>query len=346
MGKECNGLDWEVISDENENEDTNEDSNEDEASELPWDRVMAGEKPHSGSRIKLTTALNVNYTFSVNVSPITATAEVIKGALITFDDITELETKNEELNRAFDKLKENQQEMMQQNQELLLLATRDPLTDVLNRRSLFEGFDIMMAETIEEGGHLSCIMVDIDHFKLVNDNHGHAVGDTVIKLLANILTQYSRRNDLVGRFGGEEFVIVLPLGDITVAASIAERIRQVVEAGDSEKFPDFPSITSSFGVATLTGDIDNAQDLLERADEALYQAKANGRNRVICWSTSMLEEAQEQSGTASLNSDAISQTPSDYGETYHRRENDAMGSLSDLSEKAHVEPLSPASPAI
>ena len=300
VGKESGELDWDVGAAEGEQV-------------LPWMRILDGGEVSKGTRVRLTTALNATYTFAVNISPITATsrkkvvdseaandsakektrAEDIRGALITFDDITELEIKNKELRQAFDNLEKSKQEILRQNHELLVLATRDPLTDLLNRRSLFEGFESLLAESREEESELSCIMVDIDHFKLVNDNFGHAVGDKVIKVVASILSETARQEDLVGRFGGEEFVVILPGMNIAEAAAVGERIRQVVEGIDGNSFPGLPSITSSFGVATVTPNVAGTNELLELADKALYVAKEGGRNRVVSWSESMEQDAEK-----------------------------------------------------
>lgn len=273
VGKESAGFDWEIDSVENDNR------------ELPWIRVLEGQEVPKGTRVRLKTALEATYTFTVNVSPITASADKIMGALITFDDITEIETKNEELRRTLGKLEKSQREISRQNQELLVLATRDPLTGILNRRSLFQGFETLFKEALEECGELSCIMVDIDHFKLVNDRFGHPVGDEVIKLLAKILTEHSRPNDLVGRFGGEEFLIVSPGVDSDIAAGIAERMRSAIQEEGGGESSSLPQITSSFGVATLSGGVHHHKELLEQADKALYAAKEAGRNRVIKWSS-------------------------------------------------------------
>ena len=256
---------------------------------LPWVAMMQGQPALQGTRVQLTTALKITYTFNVNVSPITAGDDSeIKGVLITFDDITELELKNEELREAFDKLEERKLEIMQQNQSLLRLATRDSLTDTLNRRALFESFDALFAEIQQEDGHMACIMVDIDHFKSVNDVYGHAVGDEAIKFLANTLTQLSRSGDLVGRMGGEEFVVVAPGADVNVAMALAEQMRVIVAASVNEKYPDMPKITSSFGVAMLSANIPSAKKLLEQSDQALYVAKKSGRNKVVIWSDTMV----------------------------------------------------------
>ncbi|PCI49244.1 MAG: hypothetical protein COB51_04375 [Moraxellaceae bacterium] len=312
VGKESSELDWEVSAAEGEQV-------------LPWMRILAGGEVSKGTRIKLTTALNATYTFTVNISPITASnrkkvsdpeaandsakkktrAEDIRGALITFDDITELEIKNKELRQAFDKLEKSKQEILRQNHELLVLATRDPLTDLLNRRSLFEGFESLLAESREEESELSCIMVDIDHFKAVNDNFGHAVGDKVIKVVASILSETARQEDLVGRFGGEEFVVVLPGMNINEAAAVGERIRQVIEGIDGNSFPGLPSITSSFGVSRITPDVAGTNELLELADKALYVAKESGRNRVVSWSESMEQDAEKSAAQTSVPKEKI-----------------------------------------
>lgn len=255
---------------------------------LPWVAMMHGQPALQGARVQLTTALKITYTFNVKVSPIMAGDDAeIKGVLITFDDITELELKNEELREALDKLEERKLEIMQQNQSLLRLATRDSLTDALNRRALFEGFDALFAEIQQEDGHMACIMVDIDHFKSVNDIYGHAVGDEAIKFLANTLTQVSRSGDLIGRMGGEEFVVVAPGIDADAAMALAEQMRVTVAASVNEKYPDMPKITSSFGVSMLSVDTPSAKKLLEQSDQALYVAKKNGRNKVVIWSDTM-----------------------------------------------------------
>ncbi len=289
IGKKSTGLDWEF------------DPVAEDSRELPWLRVLDGEELLRGVKVRLRTALTVTYTFTVNVSAITASADKIRGALITFDDITEIEIKNEELHRTLDKLEHSKREITRQNQELQVLATRDPLTGALNRRSLFQGFEALFAEAQEEGEELSCIMVDIDHFKSVNDRFGHAVGDKVIKLLVDILTEHSRPNDLVGRFGGEEFIVVLPGADIKVAAGVAERMRLAVQEGHGAKFANAPRITSSFGVSTLAGGASSPKELVDQADKALYAAKEGGRNRVISWSSALEEEAPEGTSTPPLD---------------------------------------------
>ena len=204
----------------------------------------------------------------------------MRGALVTFNDITQVEIKNAELQNALIKLETSQLEITRQNKELEYLATRDPLTGSLNRRSFFSGFDSLFEEARQNRDELTCIMTDIDHFKSVNDTHGHGVGDDVIKYLADVLADHARPNDLVGRFGGEEFCIVLPDTPLAQAAEIAEQIRATIEHGVGANFLDKCQITASFGVASIHANASNPSEMVEQSDKALYISKEGGRNRV------------------------------------------------------------------
>ena len=281
IGKKSSSLGW-------ERKERKSDSNS-----MPWLCLLEGEEMPEDVTVRLKAGLKEARTLTVNASPIIATGEKVRGILVTFDDITGIESKNEELNRALVKLESSQREITRQNKELEVLATRDPLTNTLNRRSLFQGFDTLYIEAIDHNEELSCIMVDIDHFKQVNDTYGHSVGDTVIKYLSNLLTDCSRPNDLVGRYGGEEFVIALPATTIEEAAVIAERMRKTIEAGDKDKLPKELSITSSFGVSSLVVGVSAPAELVEYADEALYVAKEGGRNRVVMWSDDLPKSSSE-----------------------------------------------------
>ena len=259
--------------------------------QLPWNQLLdTGDAP-SSSQIGLTTKVKQQLTFAVNCSPIKAPDGSVRGVVVTFDDLTELEHKNSELERALERLEHSQREITRQNRELHVLATRDSLTGVLNRRSFFDGIKTLIQECEEAGEPLSVIMVDIDHFKSINDRFGHATGDKVIKLLADILTQAVRADDLVGRYGGEEFCVALPGVDEAKAADIAEQMREVVHDGKSAKFTSAIRISASFGVASKDGDELTPSALVDLADKALYEAKESGRNRVKRWSLMASGEA-------------------------------------------------------
>ncbi|RZV50640.1 MAG: EAL domain-containing protein [Pseudomonadales bacterium] len=247
---------------------------------LPWLSVLEGHSLPEDVQIKLTTAKQETLTFAINASPVMGSEDKVRGVLVTFDDISEMERKNAELERTNAKLKQREQEINRQNEELQFLATRDPLTNTLNRRSFFQGLDLLFADSKVMNRNICCIMVDIDHFKQVNDNYGHAVGDTVIKCLGKVLLENARANDLVGRYGGEEFCIILPGTELPKAAQIAERIRLQVAALAEFEPEDKLRITSSFGISDLSQKPKNPSELVDFADQGLYYAKENGRDQV------------------------------------------------------------------
>jgi diguanylate cyclase (GGDEF)-like protein len=158
------------------------------------------------------------------------------------------------------------------------LATTDGLTGIANRRQFTESAQQQLSTAQRNHRPLSALMVDIDHFKRVNDTHGHSTGDEVIKTVARVLATHLRNHDIVGRLGGEEFAAIMPEmhGDPVEAA---ERIRAAVEAATSPGSHGPVSVTISAGLAELKPD-DTLDTLLSRADEALYRAKRQGRNRV------------------------------------------------------------------
>jgi diguanylate cyclase (GGDEF)-like protein/PAS domain S-box-containing protein len=212
----------------------------------------------------------------VNCAPVLDGWDRAKGAIATFDDVTELEHRSRELATALTEIEKRQYEIEMQNQELEVLATRDPLTGVANRRSFLDAFTLQFAEAKRERKQLCCIMADIDFFKKVNDTHGHAMGDEVIKRVSEALVAAVRGADQVCRYGGEEFCIALPDTPIEAAVSVAERIRASIASPGFARTP----ITSSFGVSSIAFGPAKPNDLINQADEALYASKEGGRNRV------------------------------------------------------------------
>ncbi|MGM0563133.1 MAG: GGDEF domain-containing protein [Pseudomonadota bacterium] len=166
--------------------------------------------------------------------------------------------------------------------EVLFLSSTDPLTGVANRRQLLERLDLEIRRAIRLKAPLSVLMVDIDHFKVVNDDYGHLCGDEALRCAARIFEEQTRDMDLVGRYGGEEFAIVLPNTSSEEALPIAERCRQALEQTpvDCEDGTRL-SLTASIGLASLIESDENADHILARADEVLYLAKEQGRNRVM-----------------------------------------------------------------
>jgi diguanylate cyclase (GGDEF)-like protein len=163
------------------------------------------------------------------------------------------------------------------------LATFDELTGLFNRRVLVERLHVEVERSRRYGSPLTLLMLDIDHFKQINDTHGHAAGDDVLRNVGNIIRRNVRQVDIAGRFGGEEFCMLLPetplAGGLIFAEILRGEIAQFTQALGDKSF----STTASFGLATPNpGDELDATALLKAADDALYRAKRNGRNRVEC----------------------------------------------------------------
>lgn len=184
------------------------------------------------------------------------------------------------------KLTKQTQELQRAKQELKELVSRDPLTNAYNRRYFSEVASKLIPIGRRKEEPISVLMIDIDKFKKINDTYGHSAGDEVIKTLAIKLQSSTRESDIVARFGGEEFAIILPNTDKKSALTIAESIREEIEESHLDLCPTTPSnelikFTISIGVDefnyTTDGQIDNS---LNRADKALYKAKNSGRNRV------------------------------------------------------------------
>ena len=172
---------------------------------------------------------------------------------------------------------------MADNARLEQLAQTDPLTQLLNRRALTERISAEMERALRYDSALALLMIDLDHFKRVNDSFGHLVGDDVLRDVGQLLLDTIRTSDIVARYGGEEFLLLLPETDDAGAEHFAERIRSAVEGhrfGNGSHDGQL-SLTASIGVAVYpAARIESVEDLLARADAALYRAKADGRNRV------------------------------------------------------------------
>ncbi|TKB07245.1 diguanylate cyclase domain-containing protein [Desulforhopalus sp. IMCC35007] len=246
---------------------------------LPWMQVLNGKKSVTGGRLVMERGNRDLVTFIVNAAPVLDDKGKSRGVLVTFDNVTELEEKNDELNLTVNKLQLTTEEVQTKNRELEFLASHDPLTLLMNRRALNQSFNLAFSQAQKNGTELSCVMCDIDHFKAVNDRYGHATGDKVIKMVALLLQKHFREDDLVGRYGGEEFCIVLPDIDIRLAAKISNRVRQAIKEDSTAGV----QVTMSFGVSSIKLNAHEPSELTNQADKALYIAKESGRNRVVCW---------------------------------------------------------------
>ena len=169
-------------------------------------------------------------------------------------------------------------------QRVLNLARTDPLTELANRRAFMERLEAESNRAQRQDQTLGIIILDLDHFKAINDNYGHQVGDLVLREVGRGLCSACRSYDFIGRYGGEEFIVGLPGTDLDVVNRTAERIRISLEKNQIALTNEdrFVSITASLGVAVLDKSSDESIDsLIKRADEALYVAKSEGRNRVV-----------------------------------------------------------------
>ncbi len=174
----------------------------------------------------------------------------------------------------------SQVRLNRQGRELALAASTDMLTGALNRRAFMESAGREFARVCRYGGHLSCIMIDLDHFKNVNDTHGHAAGDLILSSSARHIASRLREPDMFCRYGGEEFVILLPGTNQDGAVTLAEELRAGLADLDLTYADKRISLTASFGVAEIHAQCSTLDTLLALADQALYEAKESGRNRV------------------------------------------------------------------
>ena len=174
--------------------------------------------------------------------------------------------------------------MHESNTQLYQLAMHDLLTGVLNARAYYQTCDKLIHLAKRAGSPYAVLFIDLDHFKSVNDVHGHAAGDLVLKSAAQCIGQHIRSSDLLGRIGGEEFSIFLPNTDLDSAKRVAESIRQKIEALSIEIAPgQCLRITASIGVARNQHSDQTLKEIQQQADSAMYQAKKGGRNRVSCF---------------------------------------------------------------
>jgi diguanylate cyclase (GGDEF)-like protein len=251
--------------------------------EYPWQAAMADGESHVGTRMHLKRGEDERI-FSVNSSPILNDDGKTQGALATFNDVTDLENKNVQLTELVGQLQSTQSEVSRKNEELQVLAERDPLTNCLNRRAFFERADAEFEVSVRSGEQISVLMLDIDHFKNINDTHGHGVGDEVIKSVVDVLEDGLPNGEPVGRYGGEEFCVLLPKTDIVLAEMMGERLRKKIESTVADSINALTSpLTVSIGVASIACGGKNADNLIDQADVALYASKETGRNKVTRW---------------------------------------------------------------
>lgn len=248
----------------------------------PWEQAMQAGSPEMGCTLEVAGAANGNAKLVVNCAPIADPRGAVRGCVVTIADLTALHLANERLSSALAELGRSRDEIARKNVELEHLATHDVLTGCLTRGA----FLVRMAQQRLAAQHrrrpMVCLALDIDRFKIVNDNFGHTIGDRVIEVVGNALITSLRPADIAGRYGGDEFFIGMPDCNLDEGLAAAEQIRRTVEdrCRTALAHVEGLAITVSVGVAALRDGDEDLGDLIDRADAALYRAKADGRNRV------------------------------------------------------------------
>lgn len=221
-----------------------------------WDTILSGKNYHDVIMDK--TKDGRIYYADLRITPILDENQKVKNFIATSTDITKV---------------------MELKNKLKKLATVDALTEAYNRYKINDVINIQIAKYQRSKKCFSLLMLDIDHFKNINDTYGHDVGDIVLKSICKLISQNIRTSDIFGRWGGEEFIILLENTHKEEAFSIAEKLRKVIEASIIDgKY----KITMSIGVTEYKGaGLQSREDLIKKADEVLYKAKENGRNQVV-----------------------------------------------------------------
>jgi two-component system cell cycle response regulator len=181
--------------------------------------------------------------------------------------------------RSAERLLQMQETLLQTQEALRYQATHDHLTGLWNRATILEQCRTELSRARDSGVPISIVLADLDHFKAINDTHGHAVGDAILRQTARRMTSALRKDDSIGRYGGEEFLIVLPGCDGDLAMPIAERVRASIAALEPDGEVRLP-VSVSLGVSSTRTAREPVEALIQIADDALYRAKAAGRNRI------------------------------------------------------------------
>ncbi|MEM7457397.1 MAG: diguanylate cyclase [Planctomycetota bacterium] len=243
--------------------------------ELPWNRCLKFGVSVVGQIVELSCD-NKRRKYIVNATAISGSETgKTKGVLISLDDVTALENKKSELSKIIQTLRRSRDEVERQNEQLNFLASYDPMTKCMNRRAFWFNYEQLWEDV--EPAKLSITMVDVDHFKSINDTYGHSVGDEVLIGVGDILQKVVGNNGLVCRYGGEEFAILIPNESFEFAVEVAEQIRLALSA---DKIANI-DVTASLGVSNRKLGAMDPQHMLDQADECLYAAKKSGRNRVV-----------------------------------------------------------------
>ena len=252
---------------------------------MPWSLSLQKSKRVKGIQISIVKPNGKERLLIVNSTPIYEEGK-LTGLMVTMNDVTILHTQNEKIKTAMVDLRSSHEQIQSQNEVLKKMSMQDPLTGCLNRRAFFEIFGQEWSGTDRYDYELSCIMMDIDFFKKINDNYGHSKGDEVLKTVSALIQEHLRKTDYVCRYGGEEFCLLMTHTDIDNAAAAAEKIRALIEASK----PGQLRTTVSIGITSRRLNAGSPEELIDQADKALYHSKHNGRNQLTRWDELPAEE--------------------------------------------------------
>jgi diguanylate cyclase (GGDEF)-like protein len=237
--------------------------------------------------VALTPEISVQFDDAIGSMPRDVVREI--ASLVRF--ASDRDTRVRELNERLATLESANLDLLVKNSALSEISARDSLTGLYNRWYVMEKIDSEMNRSLRHGCPVSLIMMDIDHFKRVNDSFGHSAGDRVLRSVGQVLRDSCRVYDVAGRYGGEEFCVVLPETRIGNTTVVAERIRERLAASRFEVGDESVVVTASIGIAGIESveaeEGLNPSALIDRADQALYSAKHHGRNRVEMWNVAM-----------------------------------------------------------
>jgi diguanylate cyclase (GGDEF)-like protein len=276
----------------------------------PWDRAIREQNRCEGVQVFLKLDEQTERCFVVNATPVQDANDRMAGCMVSFEDVTALEEQRANLVDAMRELASSKEEVRQQNLRLQELASRDALTGAFNRRALYEYLETSWCSLAEQPQGLVTLLMDIDFFKKLNDKHGHAVGDAVLKDFTSILQKVVGERGFVARYGGEEFCVVARNLSIDDGLKLAEQIRKKVQ----EELVSPYAVTASIGVSSSLNGAESTARLIEQADKALYGAKHSGRNRVMKWTLDLegLEDRNRQAALTVQNLSIIDDHPISY----------------------------------
>ena len=283
--------------------------NREEEGAWPWELAIQQKAPKTGIKLNLS-ACDKEYTFMVNATPVFDGNEMLTGALVSFEDISLMEEQRRHLLDVLRDLEASREQIRRQNEVLHELATRDGLTGALNRRALFEKVEAIWEKRNEGDRGLITIMMDVDHFKKLNDQHGHTAGDAVLKDVVKVVSKIVEGRAILSRYGGEEFCVIMQKATIDEGEALAEEIRAGIQTCLAEPY----KVTASLGVSSSIFNAPNIGAQIEQADQGLYAAKRGGRNTFRTWSQQLEADAieEDKSKAAKLAATDIEDHPISY----------------------------------